>query len=212
MAFVVVVSKDDAAQAFRELYTVLTTGDAKSSLRDVHWPSGHSTFRVYWHAKHGFWVVPRDHPKKRFNRFWCAFGTENLRRRRVGITCEVNPPKYGRNLRCAGVFLRDSKGALYLAHTGRVGGGKKGVGQKAFLNFYRRPSEIVKWPDRKSASLLVIGKVSSPTFLPKLAEFIFAVERFKEKATISGNVDNQLSREAVKALKQGAFDPKNVKE
>ena len=40
------------------------------------------------------------------------------------ITVETNPPLEGFDRRCSGVFLRGDEGAVYLGHSGRVGGGR----------------------------------------------------------------------------------------
>src|ERR1700756_2502280 len=126
---VAVENANENAKAFFELSRVLRRGSKKLS-RDVGWPGAHGHYTVDWHKKYGFWSLTRTDVK---NRFWCAYGTQNPEKNRyLNITCEINPPKGGRNQRCAGVFLRNSHGQLYLGHNGKVGGGKKGVGKNAF--------------------------------------------------------------------------------
>src|SRR2546426_6326116 len=57
-------------------------------------------------------------------------------------------PKEGINRRCAGLFVRDDDdGAIYFTHSGKVGGGREGVGKSAFLSNYRGAR------DRKSTRL-----------------------------------------------------------
>src|SRR6266851_9556317 len=103
-----ITAKNDAQDAFVRVRTALTKG-AKSSVKEVGWPGGHGKYTVYWHADYGFWTLLRTHLD---NRFWLAFGTQNPFKatKSLDITCEINPPKSGRNGRCAGVFLRDSSG------------------------------------------------------------------------------------------------------
>ncbi|HXW93278.1 MAG TPA: HNH endonuclease signature motif containing protein [Terriglobales bacterium] len=204
-----VENRNDSDKAFAELRTVLTKG-TRSFKRDIGWPSGHGEYRVYWHDNYGFWALPQYRTTNSSSRFWFAYGTQDpAKRKHLKMTCEINPPKSGRNGRCAGVFLRNSGGALYLAHNGRVGGGKKGVGKQKFRHFYGVPTQTVKWLDGKSADLFVIGKVPDQKFLSNLARFIRKVDEFKMDAR---SVDKALDEDAQRADRNGDYDPKNVKE
>lgn len=127
------------------------------------------------------------------------------------MTCQINPPKSGRNGRCAGVFLRDSSGAVYLGHTGKLGGGGVGIGRTAFLKFYDKPLKEVTWPDGTVKPAIVIGKLSSPSFMTGLAEFVYTVDRFKEKVK-GQSIVKQLERDATQADRQGEFKPRNVEQ
>ncbi|MBL8370856.1 MAG: hypothetical protein JNK28_05660 [Burkholderiaceae bacterium] len=61
------------------------------------------------------------------------------------ISVEINTAYEGRNDQVAGFFARDNTtGSIYLLHSGRVGGGTKGVGKSAFLAWSdQRPVDIV---------------------------------------------------------------------
>jgi hypothetical protein len=48
------------------------------------------------------------------------------------ITVEINPPHEGEDRPVAGLFARDAENRIYLAHTGKVGGGRTGRGSNAF--------------------------------------------------------------------------------
>jgi predicted restriction endonuclease len=104
---------------------------------------------------------------------------------------------------------------LYIGHSGRIGGGGKGIGKNAFLAFYQKHNasgtETIQWPDGKAMPLIVIGKVSSPNLLSDIAEFISAVETFKDK-TKSRDVGKELDQDAEKAERQGKFEPGSKKE
>ena len=78
-----------------------------------------------WHSNLQFWVMLA--PDRLENRYWCAYGTEDpTKQSMVSITCEINPPHFGVNRLCAGLFISDSSGSVYLAHSGKVGGGRAG--------------------------------------------------------------------------------------
>jgi hypothetical protein len=96
------------------------------------------------------------------------------------ITVEINPPHEGEDRRLAGLFARDDKRELYIAHTGRVGGGRAGIGQKAFRNFIagEQWQEIATPGGNRIA--LVFGPVNSASFFDQLASFVGSVSRFKD--------------------------------
>src|SRR5438309_963349 len=74
----------------------------------------------------------------RDDRFWWAFEPRRERQalllghaphapsKREGITCEINLPRAGADRRVAGIIVADGSGALYLAHSGRIGGMRRG--------------------------------------------------------------------------------------
>src|ERR1035438_296348 len=112
----------------------------------------------------------------------------------VDITCEINPPTKGTDRRCGGVLLKDSGSGLYLAHSGKVGGGRKGVGKTNFLKGYSethpvvalgaRPSvEQIDWPNGGTREVVLLGKIGDRSFVNNLADYIRAVGEFKANAT-----------------------------
>jgi hypothetical protein len=101
----------------------------------------------------------------------------------VNITCEINPPTEGIDRRCAGVFLKDSGSGLYLAHSGKIGGGRKGIGKMNFLEQYSGSLEEVEWPDGVTAEVVLLGKIGGRSFVNNIAAYLRAVEAFKANAT-----------------------------
>jgi hypothetical protein len=70
-----------------------------------------------------------------------------------------------------------------LGHSGRVGGGRKGIGKTNFLEEYSGTLEEIEWPDGVSDEVVVVGKVGGKSFVNNLAAYIRAVEAFKADAT-----------------------------
>jgi hypothetical protein len=211
MKLSMITEKKGAQTAFTHLRNALTR-KAESFVQEVKWPNGRGRFQVFWHSEHGIWALPRKQPPHgQSNRFWCAYGTQNpALHKSLRIMCEINPPTID-NARSAGAFVRDSGGELYLVHTGRIGGGAKGVGKVRFLDFYKGPRQTVEWPDGRSTEFAIIGRISSPSFLSDLAKFVFAVERFKTKVAAT-NIDEQLEKDAKNAEHEGFFEPDNIKD
>src|SRR4030067_3014964 len=131
----------------------------KQYLRTVGWPGGNTQEKVYWNDELGIWsfFTPLD------NRYWCLFGTKDAAKENyLPIIAEVNPPLRGINRRCAGLFARDGKGKVFLAHSGKIGGGKEGSGKNTLENLYRGGNwQTISWPDGLDTEAIVIGRVDS---------------------------------------------------
>lgn len=167
----------ESKKAYQELKKRLTEG-AEKLKRNVGWPGGNGTFDVYWHERHGFWVAFDPNLE---SRYWCAFGTKDPGTQdRLKISCEINPPKRGIDRRCAGMFLKDAASRIYLAHTGKIGGGRKGVGKTEFLSrLLPGERELVEWSDGGESEVVWFGRIASPQFLRQIGSFLREVASFK---------------------------------
>jgi hypothetical protein len=126
----------------------------------------------------GIWVAVDELE----NRFWNALGLGDPRKDDRSIIVEVNPPKAGLDRRVSGLFLEDASGQVFMAHRGRVGGGRKGIGKEAFRDWY--PGSFVTIRDGGApASVILLGKLEGERFLNDLAEFTHRVATFKHAAT-----------------------------
>jgi hypothetical protein len=117
------------------------------------------------------------------HRFWNCFGIENpVERQMLNITVEINPPHEGENRRLAGMFIRDNENRIYLAHTGRVGGGRSGIGLNEFRRYLGDPpwQEILTQGGRQLA--VILGPIDAPDFPSQLSNFVHNVARFKKRA------------------------------
>lgn len=124
--------------------------------------------------------------------FWWAFEPRHARdalllgyapdapTRRESITCEINLPRAGADRRVAGVIAVDEAGALYLAHSGRMGGTRPGRRKSGFREFladgvWRR----LRWPDGEETEALIVAPLDSPRLTRLLGQFVDSVRRFK---------------------------------
>jgi hypothetical protein len=206
------VDPKEIATAYSALARRLSNG-AKTFRHKVGWHGGHRHVVVRWHEQLGFWVLLN--PKTDKNHFWIGFGLQNPRRHKIlGITCEINPPRRGVDRRCAGIFMRNSAGSLMLGHSGKVGGGRPGIGKRAFLKGYQSKLRQVLWQDGTDTSqseIIVIGKIGAPDFLHNLTQFIVAVDSFKLSIKENeANATKLLRAQQRKAESDGDFDPENL--
>lgn len=124
----------------------------KSGPIKLGYQGGGSEEGVYFFGSLDFWVSLADSD----NRYWNALGLGIPFKGDKTIIAEINPPKSGLNHRVSGLFASEAGGRIYLAHRGRVGGGRLGIGQKAFLAWYPDPISIVNDGD-KATRVIVIG-------------------------------------------------------
>src|SRR4029077_19101344 len=123
--------------------------------------------------------------------FWWAFEPRRARQalllghapdaptRRESITCEINLPRTA-DRKVAGIIAVDGAGALYLAHSGRVGARRLGQRMSGFREFladgvWRR----LTWPDGEETEALIVAPLDSPRLTRLLGQFVDAVRHFK---------------------------------
>lgn len=155
---------------------------ARPYTRKVGWHGGGGEFPVYWRPEEQIWCM--FEPDREKTRYWCCFGTSDpANANNLTIVGEINPTKDGVNRRNAGVFVRDEYGVVYIAHSGKLGGGRPGIGKSAFLRAYRGDNvEDIDWPDDYEGCAIVIGRIDGPHLPAQIAHFIREVERFKNEA------------------------------
>jgi hypothetical protein len=136
---------------------------------------------VCWVAGEGVWLSNY----REENRWWNGFGTVDPRETQMlTITVEINPPMDGVDRRCAGAFLRDDRGRLYLTHTGRVGGGRKGIGKREFLSRFKGSIAEVD-----GYEYILVGRLDADDFIRNVAGFVKVVDAFKNE--VAGAVPNE---------------------
>ena len=207
MNYTQMTGQRESPAAFRTVKQVLRAG-SRSFSRTVGFQGRSLTQIVYWHNKYGFWSIAD--PNMTEDRFWIAFGTQDAskysERTSLSITCETNVPKVGIDGRCGGAFYQ--KGTrIYLCHNGRVGGGRAGIGKKAFLSWYADRFGITGPPG------IIVGELpgSEARFLSETAKFVHAVEQFKGEVKAPRTVDEELDLDADTAQDEGEFDPRGNK-
>lgn len=171
----------ETRKAFKLLFRNLTR-DCTRFVRFVGWQGGRGKHPVYWNSRLRFWTLLRVLRRQR--RYWCSFGTKDATKfRGFSITGQINSPVKGFDRSLGGAFLCDPQGRIYLAHSGKVGGGRSGIGKSAFVAAYRGKNwQRVVWSDGKETEMIVIGRVDGAHLQDQLAHFVREIDRFKQRA------------------------------
>lgn len=105
-----------------------------------------------------------------------------LDKRDQEITVELNTPYKGRNDRVAGFFARDEQtGIVYLLHSGKIGGGRKGVGRNAFLAWFNEELHVAADIDGNERAGVIVMPVEGEMAVQSLTRFIDHVSMFKQQ-------------------------------
>ena len=171
-------NETEVAQAFATMEKTITK-EGESVKCNVGYQGGSESVTLIWNDRLKIWALLQ--PGRIDNRYWCAFGLDDPHLQSlVPITCEINPPRFGINRRCAGLFLRDMNGVVYLAHSGKIGGGRKGIGKARFLRSYNQDDMArVEFPDGIENDYIIIGRIDDSSLLMKLTKFVRDVAEFK---------------------------------
>lgn len=157
----------------------------------IGYPGGNSTLPLYAAGQDRLYYSyskPRDDLPIR--RHWNSFGVFQRGASAQTITVEINIPVDGNRPMVAGFFATDPRvGATFLMHNGAVGGGRKGIGQEAFLGFAGM-DEITASTSNGERRGLVIGNVRDPNLAALIWNYVLLVKEFKERA-VTGTLPHQ---------------------
>ncbi len=173
----------DAQKAFQE--TLIKSG-AKQYKCKIGYQGGTVQADVFWLESVSIWVAFQ----KIENRYWNAFGVEEpVDGENLDITCEINSPLIGINRRISGAFAMDNDGAMYLLHSGRIGGGRKGIGKSLFESNYKYG--LIKLDN--GLEYAQIGKLGDASLPNNTANFVREIDRIKKLSKGDSNSDKSAS-------------------
>ena len=148
---------------------------------NVGFPGGNDNVEIYSAGDGHLWAgfkkpIKQDsHP-----RFWNAFGVFNPAANSQTISVEINIERSGNSGRVAGFFARDMEtGDILLMHSGKVGGGQKGVGRTAFLVWSKAKLVKVVQRNGKCRTGIVVARMDSPSFAEDVWFFVQSIVKFK---------------------------------
>jgi hypothetical protein len=138
--FSMLEAKGEVAKAQRKLETTFRREFPRKAVKNIGYPGG-TTFdaKVFNDGRYWFWSTDHNDsnvPNHRRLNWFGLFDEDGG----LQISVEINTAYEGRNDQVAGFFARDNDtGTIYLLHSGRVGGGTKGVSKSALLAWSNQP-------------------------------------------------------------------------
>jgi hypothetical protein len=187
--FLLLESKEEIARAQRKLEATIRGGFVTKAIKTIGYPGGRRlNVKVITDHHHWFWSKDLDGASKANPRKlnWFGLFREDAD---LQISVEINTPYKGRNDLVAGFFARESDtGAIYLMHSGRIGGAKKGVGKSTFLAWSDlRLIDVVDSTGDSRGGVLVMPIEGRAAIRPAI-RYIDIVARFKQ-AVRAGETD-----------------------
>lgn len=215
MTFELITRRDESLRAF-EAFESAFSADA-NVIPDCRlgWSGGNVQANVFWHEVAGIWGVFRKTPPqprhKGGNRFWNCFGVSEPRSdATLSITVEINPPHRGENRRTAGVFLRDGKGRYHVGHSGRVGGGRPGVGLEAFRTF----ADSLPWQNIRTPNgvreIATFGPLENGRLFEMLGLYVHTVAEFKKSVAKNQSYENIKKRTGTQSEERKLISEANL--
>ncbi len=179
MIYRVITDKGEAARAFDSFKSTFARDSRIYPEQTVGFQGGYQVRDVYWRGDLGVWGLFEQLAVK--GRYWLCFGIDDpSEKKSLPITVEINPPLSGVNRRCAGIFLARGPGETFIGHTGKIGGGRKGIGKAAFREYTsNRKWEVVSVPGGRPIELTIIGQLESGELGKNVASFVNEVAEFK---------------------------------
>lgn len=201
--FMLIEQADDRKKAQAQLQAQLGKALRRTEVRNIGFPSGNvpdakvqTDGELWFHSRKS---SPKDEgaTPRTFNWFgqWGARSHLNL-----NITVEINISTQS-GARIAGCFVVDrATGIRYLAHSGAVGGGQKGVGQTEFLAWSGLDLFEVVDSAGKRRHVVLVMPLDGVGVIEPLRRFVNQVADFKQ-AVRDGALDTLAFRKKVAELK-----------
>lgn len=145
------------------------------------WRGGELSTTIHWARDDAYWWALEPRQAGTTPRDALLLGhAPDAPAKRESITCEINLPRAGADRKVAGIIATDDRGALYLCHSGRMGGSRPGQRKSGFRDFladgvWRK----LAWPDGEATEVLVVAPLDNPRLTRLLGQFVDAVRRFK---------------------------------
>lgn len=125
-------------------------------------------------------------------RYWNAFGLGKPKNRQIqDITCEINYPLKGINKRIAACWVKDGND-IFLVHSGKIGGGRKGIGKSGFIKNYNGVFEEVEVEGLPN-EITIIGNLKDLKLSNQISNFVHEAFRIKQLLLERSNTEEESS-------------------
>ncbi len=172
----------EIVKCHRQLKSRLARFASKRFTILIGFQGGNVNARVNYSESLDIWWLSQDFGRS----FWNPFGVGvPSTKHGNSIVCEINYAKSGRLTTHSAAFGMDESGDMVLLHSGRIGGGRIGVGRSLFFDKFVGEILDVRLPDgaRKYAT---VGALEAQRFPQQVALFVKEVARIKKFAKAPG--------------------------
>lgn len=178
----ILTSKQEKANAQARFRKIIVDTLQSRGKHTVGYPGGNAKIELFSDGDADVWFGGNIARNEEIPRYWNAFGIFDASRSSQTISVELNIPIDTNTQKVSGFFARDTATKkIYLLHTGRIGGGKTGVGKSAYL--YWSKNRLVSAFDLETGKErygIVIGALDPKTLVGRIRHFIKQVALFKE--------------------------------
>ncbi len=197
--YTLIESKTEIAKAQKTLEATIRQNFKTTVIKDIGWQGGRRKQETL-HSQDGYWFFTADYKQTANPRRLNWFGKHG-EGPGVQIAVEVNVPYAGRNDVLAGFFARHNEtGRVYLFHTGRVGGGAKGVSKEAFLAWTALKPAIVVDVRGEARNAIIVMPIEGRGATRSAVDYVQSIVDFKQ-AVRDGATDTPEAKERERLLK-----------
>ncbi len=181
LALIGKTSRKKAAQ--QELKQNLKNALKSQGIHNIGFRGGNKDLQIYAAGKRKLWVAFSESTSTKNKRYWNAFGVYEPDLSAQSITVEINIPIDNNSGSVAGFFAEDKEtGDIFLMHSGKVGGGRPGIGKSAFLVWSKHKLIEITDDSGKTRTGIAVGKLQDPGLAERIWAFVRSVQSFKDQA------------------------------
>lgn len=167
------------------------------SIKVKYTTAGKSTpIVINYSKKYKFWWGHT--PDLKGKRYWNPFGLgeEPHTDSNVVGPCQFNCVYEGFSNLTGGLFAIDEDNNYYLLHSGRLGGGKKGVGKERFTKFYfdhyGELEDVIC--NERVLKYFVVTNFNDKNFYQNILDYINIAQQFKDSLKVNTHNEDRLDR------------------
>lgn len=194
--FVLLESKQEIFEARQKLEYTISKKLTKTIIKNIGYSGGvRRDVKVKTDGIHWFWSTDETNAAnpRRLNWFGRLNKDQNLH-----ISVEINTAYEGENRELAGLFARDTDtGIVYLMHSGRLGGGKKGVGKWSFLAWSNHILRQVMNGSGKYPDAIIVMPIEGKAATRSAIFYVESVANFKAAVTNGETTSKEIQQREI---------------
>jgi hypothetical protein len=158
----------------------------RQGVQNIGFPGGNVDEVLYSDGQGRLWAAFSP-PSSRIPRYWNAFGIYESKRPSQTPTVEINIAINNNTGQVAGFFAENvDTGSIFLMHSGRIGGGRVGVGKSAFLVWSKTKLLDVVDDAGQIRSGIPVARLDERDLTERIWKFVGVVQGFKDEAARGG--------------------------